>query len=183
MFTEFVPVNEEQLSSKSGLSRDTVYNYLVKLSGQNIIRYIPGKRSQLVILTEERLGRKDLYISPENHLHARERYEERIGKMIEYATLSAKCRSVFLLGYFGEEADRCGICDICRNRNELDLSKYEFDTILSYLKALIIEKQPTEDELMKQTDHQPEKIIRVLRYLIDHNKIVVAGGNRLLWRQ
>ena len=50
--------------------------------------------------------------------------------MIDYAEIDTKCRSVVLLDYFGENADRCGICDVCRQRNELDLSKYEFDLIL-----------------------------------------------------
>ena len=58
MFSEFVPVNEEELSRKSAATRDTIYQYLVKLSSHNIIRYIPGKKTALVIFTEERLVRK-----------------------------------------------------------------------------------------------------------------------------
>jgi len=50
--------------------------------------------------------------------------------MIDYADFNTRCRAVTLLDYFGEESDRCGICDVCRERNELDLSKYEFDLIL-----------------------------------------------------
>ena len=42
MFSEFVPINEEALSRKSAATRDTIYQYLVKLSSLNIIRYIPG---------------------------------------------------------------------------------------------------------------------------------------------
>ena len=63
MFTEFVAINEEALSRKAAITRDTVYQYLVKLSSMNIIRYIPGKKTALVIFTEERLMRKALMIS------------------------------------------------------------------------------------------------------------------------
>jgi ATP-dependent DNA helicase RecQ len=62
MFSEFVPVNEEALSKKTAVSRDTIYHYLIKLSAHNIIRYIPGKKTALVIFTEERLVRKALLI-------------------------------------------------------------------------------------------------------------------------
>ncbi len=55
MFTEFVAINEETLSRKAAITRDTIYQYLVKLSSLNIIRYIPGKKTALVIFTEERL--------------------------------------------------------------------------------------------------------------------------------
>ena len=142
MFSEFVPVNEEALSRKSAATRDTIYQYLVKLSSFNIIRYIPGKKTSLVIFTEERLVRKALMISPDNYLHVKEKYEIRLNKMIEYADSESHCRSVYLLNYFGEESDRCGICDVCRERNELDLSKYEFDLILEDIKSVLGEKSP-----------------------------------------
>ena len=60
MFSEFVAINEETLAKKAAISRDTVYQYLVKLASMNIIRYIPGKKTALVIFTEERLVRKAL---------------------------------------------------------------------------------------------------------------------------
>jgi ATP-dependent DNA helicase RecQ len=85
MFTEFVVINEESLSKKSALTRDTIYQYLVKLSSMNIIRYIPGKKTSLVIFTEERLVRKALMISPDNYLHVKEKYSARLEKMIDYA--------------------------------------------------------------------------------------------------
>ena len=57
MFTEYVAINEESLARKTAITRDTVYQYLVKLSSMNIIRFIPGKKTALVIFTEERLVR------------------------------------------------------------------------------------------------------------------------------
>ena len=137
MFTEFVVINEETLSRKAAITRDTVYQYLVKLSSMNIIRYIPGKKTALVIFTEERLVRKALMISPDNYLHVKEKYSARLEKMIDYAESKNSCRSVMLLEYFGEESDRCGTCDVCRERNELDLSKYEFDIILEEIKVIL----------------------------------------------
>lgn len=181
MFTEFVAVNEEALSRKSAATRDTIYQYLVKLSAFNIIRYIPGKKSALVIFTEERLERKALMISPDNYLHVKEKYEVRLHKMIEYADSDAHCRSVYLLNYFGEESDRCGICDICRERNELDLSKYEFDLILDDIKSILNEKNPDAEELVRLIDHPEDKTIKVIRWLLDHNKIIPDKDHKLSW--
>ncbi len=181
MFSEFVPVNEEALSRKSAASRDTIYQYLVKLSSLNIIRYIPGKKTALVIFTEERLVRKALMISPDNYLNVKEKYEIRMNKMIEYADSESRCRSVYLLNYFGEESDRCGICDICRERNELDLSKYEFDLILEEVKSVLSEKNPDAEELVKLIDSPEERVIKVIRWLLDHNKIVQDEDHKLKW--
>jgi ATP-dependent DNA helicase RecQ len=182
MFSEFVPINEDALSRKSAATRDTVYQYLVKLSAFNIIRYIPGKKTALVIFTEERLVRKALMISPDNYLHVKEKYEIRLDKMIEYADSDNHCRSVYLLNYFGEESDRCGICDVCRERNELDLSKYEFDIILEEIKCLLADNNPDAEELVKLIDYPEDKVIKVIRWLLDHNKLIPDGNHKLTWK-
>jgi len=181
MFSEFVPVNEDALSRKSAATRDTVYQYLVKLSALNIIRYIPGKKTALIIFTEERLVRKALLISPDNYLHVKEKYEVRLNKMIEYADSDGHCRSVYLLDYFGEESDRCGICDVCRERNELDLSKYEFDLILEEIKSVLGEKNTDTEELVRLIDYPEDRVIKVIRWLLDHNKILKDRDHKLSW--
>ena len=182
MFSEFIPINEEALSRKSAATRDTIYQYLVKLSAFNIIRYIPGKKTALVIFTEERLVRKALMISPDNYLHVKEKYETRLDKMIEYADSDNHCRSVYLLNYFGEESDRCGVCDVCRERNELDLSKYEFDIILEEIKSLLSDKSPGAEELVKLIDYPEDKVIKVIRWLLDHNKLIPDKNHKLTWK-
>ncbi len=183
MFTDFVPINEEALSRKSAASRDTIYQFLVKLSSLNIIRYIPGKKTALVIFTEERLERKALLISPENYLHVKEKYEIRLNRMIDYAESENRCRSVTILDYFGEESDRCGICDVCRERNELDLSKYEFDLILDEIKSILAVNNPDAEELVKMIDCPEEKVVKVIRWLLDHNKIHPDRDHKLHWCQ
>jgi ATP-dependent DNA helicase RecQ len=183
MFSEFVVINEEALSRKSAATRDTIYQYLVKLSSLNIIRYIPGKKTALVIFTEERLERKALMISPDNYLHVREKYEIRLNKMIDYAESENRCRSAVILEYFGEESDRCGICDVCRERNELDLSKYEFDVILEEVKAILAEDNPDAEELVKLIDYPEDKVIRIIRWLLDHNKMQSDSNRKLYWCQ
>jgi ATP-dependent DNA helicase RecQ len=183
MFSEFVAINEDALAKKSALSRDTVYRFLVKLSSFNIIRYIPGKRTALIIFTEERLERKALLISPENYLQVKDKHVIRLNKMIDYADYNTKCRSVTLLDYFGEEADRCGTCDVCRERNELDLSKYEFDMILAEIKDNLAEKKLDAQELVSKVNHPEEKVIKVLRWLLDHNKIIMDDKHLLFWKE
>jgi len=182
MFTEFVAINEESLARKAAITRDKVYQYLVKLSSMNIIRYIPGKKTALVIFTEERLVRKALMISPDNYLHVREKYSARLEKMIDYAESKNRCRSVMLLGYFGEEADRCGTCDVCRERNELDLSKYEFDIILGEIKGILAEKNPDSQELVSMISYPEDKVVKVIRWLLDHNKIIQDRDHKLSWK-
>jgi len=181
MFSEFVPINEDALAKKSAAGRDTIYNFLVKLSSFNIIKYIPGKKTALVIMTEERLERKALLISPDNYLHVREKYEERLNRMVDYAESANKCRAVTILSYFGEESDRCGSCDVCRERNEVGLSKYEFDLVLERIKSILLSEKFDAEELAGKVEFPEDNVVRVIRWLLDHNKIIPDADRKLLW--
>ena len=181
LFTGFTPINEEELSRKSGASRDTVYQYLVKLSTYNIIRYIPGKKTALVIFNEERLVRKALYISPDNYLLVKERYEARLKSMIEYAESENRCRSVMLLNYFGEESDNCGVCDVCRKRISAG-QNVESDSVIEKIREILSEKKVDAEELVRLSGFSEEDAINAIRQLLDDNKIIKDGDMKLSWK-
>lgn len=183
MFSEFVPINEETLAMRAGVNRETVYQYLVRLSSQRIINFIPGKKSPLVIFTEERLERSHLRISPEIYLKVKENYIERVEKIIEYAGNKTRCRPAFLTAYFGEETGRCGLCDTCRERNELDLSKYEFDLIIDNIKEQLAEEPLRPEELEERMELPREKTVKVIRWLLDHQKLLYNNEQRLFWKR
>ncbi len=182
MFSEFVPINEETMAARSGMTREAIYQYLLRLTSQGVIHFIPGKKSPLVIFTEERLDRTHLLISPELYLKVRERYIERVVNITEYAENTTRCRSAFLTGYFGEENGRCGLCDTCQERNELELSKYEFDLIIDKIKNLTAEKPMRPEELALAMEMPQEKSTRVIRWLLDHEKLHYDDEHRLSWK-
>lgn len=183
MFSEFTPINEEALSARSGLPREVIYQFLLRLSSQGIIHFIPGKKSPMVIFTEERLDRSHLRISPELYLKVKENYIERVERITEYADNKTRCRPAFLTAYFGEETGRCGLCDTCQERNELELSKYEFDIIIDKIKKLVGENPMRPEELEARMDLPGEKSIKVIRWLLDHEKLVYDNQHRLTWKR
>jgi len=136
-----------------------------------------------VIFTEERLGRTHLRISPELYLRVKENYIERVEKITEYADNKTRCRPAFLTAYFGEENGRCGLCDTCQERNELELSKYEFDIIIDKIKELVAVKPLRPEELEAQMELPQEKTVKVIRWLLDHEKLVYDSEHRLAWKR
>jgi hypothetical protein len=66
-------------------------------------------------------------------------------------------------------------------RNELELSKYEFDIILEDIKSILSEKNPDAEELVKLIDYPEDKVIKVIRWLLDHNKILPDKDHKLKW--
>jgi dTDP-D-glucose 4,6-dehydratase len=70
---------------------------------------------------------------------------------------------------------------VCRERNELELSKYEFDIILEEIKSVLSEKNPDAEELVKLIDYSEDRVIKVIRWLLDHNKILPDMDHKLKW--
>ena len=182
LFSDYVSIDENSLSRKANISIDAVYKYLNNLKSVGILNYIPQKKNPVIVFTEERLDDKSLYISKEHYEFRKNRYIERINTMLHYASSNNKCRSQLLLDYFGEKnPDRCGHCDVCSRRNELDLSKYEFDLILDELKEKLQYNLLPLDELVPKSGKNKEKTLKVIQWLLDNNKIIQDTKDLLTW--
>ncbi|MDR3286953.1 MAG: RecQ family ATP-dependent DNA helicase [Prevotellaceae bacterium] len=184
LFTNYTNIDEAYLAKFGNTTPDIIKKYLIELSRNKLISYIPQKRTPLLILTENRLEEANVRISPENYKFLKERYKNRMDAMINYATSTTKCRSQILLSYFGENNNyRCGQCDICKTRNELDLSAYEFDLIVEQLKQQIANNELKLAEIVDKINISPQKTIKVVRWLLDTGKITETDGGVLIWKK
>ena len=182
LFSDYVNIDERSLAKKANVDIDVVYKYLNHLNSIGILNYIPQKKNPFIVYTEERLDDKSLHISKENYEFRKNRYIERINAMLHYASSDNKCRSQILLSYFGEKnPDRCGQCDVCTRRNELDLSKYEFDLILDKIKKQLQYNLISLEELVPKADKNKDKALKVIQWLLDNNKIIKDTQDLLTW--
>jgi ATP-dependent DNA helicase RecQ len=182
LFSDYVTIEETSLAKKANISLDTVYHYLNKLNQLGILNYIPKKNNPFIVFLEERLDEKNLHLSRENYNFRKVRFTERLNAVLHYASSNNKCRSQLLLSYFGESnPDRCGVCDICTRRNELDLSKYEFDLILESIKENLNQQKILLDELVAKLPFNKEKSLKVIQWLLDNHKILKDPEEQLSW--
>ena len=182
LFSNYVKIDEVELARKAHVKTDIIYQYLNKLKSFKIIDYIPYRKTPMIIFTEERRDKKNLYLSPENYKELKDRYIEKLQAVLDYAASNTKCRSVQLLEYFGEkDTYRCGKCDVCNKRNELELSRYEFDDILTDLKGKLKVEAFTMEKLVENTGKSKEKVIKVLEWLLDHQKVIRNSEGKLTW--
>ena len=105
--------------------------------------------------------------------------------VIHYASTGHKCRSELLLSYFGEkETVRCGICDVCLERNKLELSDLEFENIAVQLKNKLLKKPLPLTELIESVElNREDKTIKVVQWLIDNGKMQYDEENNLNWKK
>lgn len=181
LFTGYIPIDEALLAKRAETTREVIINYLKMLRSNKIIDYIPQKKTPYILFARERIEMERLSFSKENYDSRKAEYIQRMDAVIHYASDSTVCRSQKLLAYFGEKnGARCGMCDVCLSKNQLGMSKYEFDTISEKIKtALKTPKKAT--EVLFPTGSGEEKYRLVLRWLIDNEKIVTRIDNLIEW--
>ncbi len=182
VFSGFVAIDEEFLARSSGTSRDVICQYLIRLGKMKIISYIPQRKSPLIIMNSERLDPDSLFISTASINSRKDRYVSKLESVFSYASSETRCRSMFLLKYFGEKnAERCGHCDICRKKNETGLSRYEFDLISGNIREVVRHGKVQPDELAELLEFPPDKVLKVVRWLLDNSVLKQEKGNIIKW--
>ncbi len=183
LFTNYVSIDEQLLAKRANISPELVYEFLTRLRTQKVIDYIPQKKTPFIIFAKERIDPERIKISKENYEDRKRDYLNRIEAMIHYASSGHKCRSQLLLQYFGEtESVRCGKCDVCMARNELNVSKYEFDNISEQIKKVMA--QPCfYEELLQKIEGNADNVVKIVRWLLENEKIVYRVDNRMEWRK
>lgn len=182
IFNDYTAIDELQLAKRANVPVDVVFQYLNRLNSVKVIRYIPQRKTPLIIYSEERLENKSLVISRENYRDRKQRFTERINRMILYASKQDNCRSKMLLEYFGEkEVDDCGSCDVCRRRKEAETIDEEFELMKEEIRG-ITKLQPVKlDNLIDNIPFEKEKLLKTVRWLIDNGNLKYDGENRLVW--
>ena len=183
LFTNYVQIDEKLLAKRANVSPELVYQFLIRMRTQKIIDFIPQKKTPFIIFAKERIDMERVKISKENYQDRKRDYLNRIEAMIHYAESGHKCRSQLLLQYFSEnESVRCGKCDVCMARNELNMSTYEFDIISGKIKKVLLEPCYYE-ELLKNIEGNTDNAIKTIRWLLENEKISYRADNRMEWRK
>ncbi len=183
LFTGFVHINEELLAKRSGISRDQIYQYLKHLRQSKIIEYVPQNNTPYIYFNKERIPIDRLKISKENYGARKVEFQKRIEAVIDYATNTTTCRSRILLSYFGEkDAPACGTCDVCKSLEQLELTNYEFERVSAEVKR-ILEVPCAYEKLLLELEGDQHKMRRIIKWLLDNEKIVLRVDNLLEWRE
>jgi ATP-dependent DNA helicase RecQ len=183
LFNNYVQIDEELLGKRSGLDRETIYNFLKYLRKSKIIDYIPRNTTPYIYFSRERIKIDRIRLSKENYDHRKKDFAERTEAVINYATNSTVCRSRLLLHYFGEtEAPDCGSCDVCLSMRDKGLSSDDFNNISEQAKQ-ILQSPCSYEELIFKLQGDREKSTEVVKWLVDNNKIVWRIDRKLEWHK
>ena len=177
LFTDYAYISEDNLSTRSGLSKQQIYETLLSLSRQHILHYIPAKKTPYIIYTRERQETERVNLSKEVYEDRKESYVQRINAMIEYAESENRCRSRMLLRYFGEKNEHnCGQCDVCLQQHQSGLKSGEFEAISQQLQALLKENPLSLQEIKDKMQVPENHLMKVVSYLVSEEIIRQENG-------
>jgi ATP-dependent DNA helicase RecQ len=185
LFDNFTKIDEFEIAKRLKTTKDKVVKGLQYLSHLEVISYLEQtNQPQLTYLTE-RLNVKDISISAKHYHDRREIAIKKMESVIYFATTKHKCRSEILLTYFGEkDIYRCGVCDVCIERNKLDLSDVEFSAVSDQVKKIVkVEPTPITQIINKINGVRDDKTIKVIQWLMENEKLISNEENKLEWRK
>lgn len=175
LFADYVTIDESAIAAKLGKTRKEVYDMLVTLSKQQILDYIPHKKTPLVTYRQARMEQKYIVISKEVYEVRKKRYVERVTAMNDYATRTDVCRSRMLLMYLGEKNVKdCGRCDVCLARKKKGVSNASFDQIRLQVVEVLAEHDSTVSAIIeKLSQYESSEVASVIRFLLDQRVLLL----------
>jgi ATP-dependent DNA helicase RecQ len=183
IFTEPAVINETELANRLSTTPDEIKKSLNYLTQQEILTYLPRRDKPQLTFSSELIRAVDLKISPEHYFNRKKDAIKRLDSIIHYVTSSRSCRSKTLISYFGQtDIKRCGICDVCLNRNRAGLSELDFNNIVGIIKPLLRQQSLSMDVLVEACRNiNEEKVIRAITWLVDNEKIEISEGGIFKW--
>ncbi|MDT8392314.1 MAG: ATP-dependent DNA helicase RecQ [Bacteroidales bacterium] len=185
IFSEFVRINEKELARRANTTEDKIVALLKKLQKINLLTYVPRTSKPQILIIQDRIDSKSLNFSKEHYGQRKKTALKRMQSVLDYIQATNHCRSQLLLKYFGEEGvQRCGICDVCLDRNKINVSELEFNKILENIKPSLKKRPQGLNELLFVCKEFPEdKVINVLMWLVDNEKVDVNDQQLYSWRK
>lgn len=177
LFVDYCYIDEALLAMHTGLARTVVYAALKSLNQKHIVSFIPQKRTPYIRYKQRREDSEHLIISPAVYDDLKERYVQRINKMLEYANNDKRCRSRMLLSYFGQKGTTdCGQCDVCLDSTTRHAIREKTAEAQQAILQLLADGQPHHASVLEQTGLLPEVIDAALERLIEEEIVIDDDG-------
>lgn len=183
VFDEVVQIHESDIAYHLSAPVHEVKDILEILHKQGILVYSPLKTKPQVDFVKERISAEHLLFDHKMLNQLKTAAELRLHAVLGYVKNKSECRVKNLLRYFDENAENCNSCDICVERNKLELTEKEFSLIFEWLKTQLINNPMMPEALLKlKLPFRKEKIVETLTFLTDNKQITHTADNLLIWK-
>ncbi|MDR1793397.1 MAG: RecQ family ATP-dependent DNA helicase [Bacteroidales bacterium] len=174
LLTVFTNIDEKTLAQRDGTNIETIIGALKQLNKMEVLIYQPYTGNPTVTFLHDRISSKHMMFSQAVYQTRKDIAKEQLEAVLEYVSSQNKCRSRLLLQYFGEEDSLdCQKCDVCRKEKRETVTPQEEEQISQKIIELLSIRQRTLSEIIKLFALPEQKILFVIRKLLDNQKITI----------
>ena len=183
LYDNFTKIQENIIAKRAQLSTQEVKDFLTNLKLMDILDYIPQNSNPKLLMLKTRVDSKHISLSKETLETRKANEEAKAASVIQYASNQYQCRSHVLQNYFDEEDNkRCGKCDVCLERNKININDQEFEAIMLAIQNLISQNpMHVDDIIMAIVEYREDKMVAVLQFLSDNGQIAMNDEQKLYW--
>ena len=174
VFEDYIAIDERVIAKSLRTSVENIVQALKVLQRYKLIDYIPQTDKPRLTFLRERVERKRLKLDQKLYDFRKNVRANNIKAVIHYADNTEKCRSQELVAYFGElKSTTCGVCDICLEKKKKKTADADFNSLIQVVKAEIAKyKFLSIYNLTHNLEkYRPEKLIDIIRWLMDNDVI------------
>lgn len=170
LFADYVFINEDVISYRTGIDQETIYTSLLEFTRMHVLHYIPRKRTPFIYFPTSREEPKYLRFPKSVYEDLRERMKERVEAVLDYTSPHVRCREAALLTYFGEpDHEDCGHCDACIDRRQR--SNHTANDVQEGILYMTQVKPRTFKEIADTLSFPKDEIHEMLSFLVDEGYI------------
>jgi len=173
LFDELVNVNEREIAKRLKREREDVAKTLELLDRLNLAIYEKLTDKPQLTFLEAREDARYLKLDEDFIKKRKQNFESKLRAMLAYTLNKTRCRSQYVLDYFGETDNyRCGICDVCLERNKISLSDIELESTEHEIKNQLSQGNNKLDALVRSIHtHSEQKVVDTLRWMLDNGQL------------
>ncbi|WP_340158182.1 RecQ family ATP-dependent DNA helicase [uncultured Maribacter sp.] len=175
LFEFDTPINTYMLSKKTSMPEYKIHENFELLAKDEIIEYSSATSDLEMFFLVPRDDDRTINLFAKNIEEQNQLKIEKVNAMLSYIENDTVCRSIQLLGYFGELQEQpCGICDVCMSQKTENTSVVHAK--IKIIKALK-EKDAGSRELQLKLNISQETMISALQELLEDNLITLNNIN------
>lgn len=184
VFDDAVQIHESDLAFHLGGQVHQIKGDLEFLSKQGIIVYSPLKTKPQISFLQDRIAAENLLLDTKMLQFLKESAALRLHAVLAYVKNKSECRVKNMLRYFDEEIENCNSCDICVEKNKLELSEKEFKVVYDWLKLQLADNPMMPEKLIQlKLPLRKEKVLETITFLTDNKQIIHTAKNILIWQK
>ncbi|MDC8000428.1 RecQ family ATP-dependent DNA helicase [Aequorivita todarodis] len=171
-------INLDLIMSKTGQSIETIIAVLKKMERDHVVGLTLQITDVTLTFLVPREDDKTINVISREVEALNRKKTAQVNSVLTYIANTKTCRSEQLVSYFGETTvSKCGICSVCKVQDS-NLSNKEVQRLATQILALIEGGDLSSRDISEKLTFAETDILKVLRLLMDANKIKINPKNR-----